>query len=225
MVSLLSKYDDLYGIRFAPNVVMQVTFSAGTVCLLSAVRALSGPRVAEKRLSDSLTQADACVKYLGKIAISYESSQKIKEILENMARAWVVPRIGLRFNDILPHDQMESESRSEAHILPAAQTAIPESLEPWEHEILKPLESSESFAYQQIVEGTHAYLASGSSMPGGQTLPNQPFMTFNYMASQEQIPPYPGLNGTFSGSDPEMPAADMEMSAQELMDDLARFWR
>lgn len=204
---------------------MQVTFSAGTVFLLSAVRALSGPRVAEKRLSDSLTQADVCLKCLGKMAKSYESSQVIKEILENMARVWVAPRISSRFKDIPLSTQPKSSNHSEAHILPAVQNPMPETLEPWEHDILKPLETDEPFIYQQPMEGTHACFSSGSSMPGGQTLPNQPFMTFNYPTNQERTQLYPDLNSSFSALGPESLVADMGMSAQELMDDLARFWR
>lgn len=204
---------------------MQVTFSAGTVFLLSAVRALSGTRVSEKLLSDSMTQADTCVKYLSKIALSYESSEVIKGILENMTRAWVVPRIGVRFKEVGTPSQTKVESRGDEETLSSSSgnTVISEIMESWEHQILT--ESQEFLAYQQPMDTTYACVSSGTYMPGGEMLPNQPFMTFTCSTSPEPMQDYPDFNpGDFS-IDPDALVPDTGMSAQELMDDLARYWR
>lgn len=212
----------MYGIRYAPVVVMQVTFSAGTLFLLAAVRALSGARVAEKRLSDSMKQAEECVQYLGKMSKSYESAQEIKEILENMTRAWVVPRLRVRLKGVaspsVPQPKYEVETHPPSSSNQAEDMQI---LEPWEHHIPNSSGSPGFFIHQQPMDAMFPYPPGESNMLGGQILPNQPFVTF----SQEPTHPYPDFFPEFSSLDTDVLVADTGMSAQELMDDLARFWR
>ncbi|KAL0945802.1 hypothetical protein HGRIS_012089 [Hohenbuehelia grisea] len=96
IMELLGKWQTLYGLRYAPITLVQVVFSAGTVFLLSAVQATSGLRVAPVSLKHSLERADMCMRYLGECGRSWQCANNIAEILRNLLRKQLEPRLQLR---------------------------------------------------------------------------------------------------------------------------------
>lgn len=96
IMELIDTYRKLYSLRFVPVTFVQIIFSAGTVSLLSAVHATSGLRLAPRSLADSLSQAELCIQYLGETGQSWNCSNNIGEILGNLLREQLQPRLEMR---------------------------------------------------------------------------------------------------------------------------------
>jgi hypothetical protein len=91
-MKLLATWRSLYTLRYVPITLIQVVFSAGTVFLLAASRAMSGSRLATQALTDSLSQAELCIQYLSESGQSWDCAKQIGGIL-GMLLERLKPRI------------------------------------------------------------------------------------------------------------------------------------
>ncbi|KAI0076969.1 hypothetical protein K474DRAFT_1561411, partial [Panus rudis PR-1116 ss-1] len=85
-----------FSLRYCPLTVIQIIFSAGTVFVLSAIQAISGPRLGRVTLASSLRQIQQCVDYLGVIAESWDCAGDVRAILLNILEMQLKPRLQLR---------------------------------------------------------------------------------------------------------------------------------
>lgn len=83
-------------LRFCPLTIVQIVFSAGTVFVLSAIQAISGPRLGRVTLLASLRQIKQCMEYLDEIGISWVCALSVKNILINLLDMQLKPRLQLR---------------------------------------------------------------------------------------------------------------------------------
>lgn len=90
-MDLLATWQRLYGLRYAPVTLFQAVFSAGTIYLLLAVQAASGPRVAKSSLMTSLSQVELCIRYLREVGRSWKSASNIAEILSKLLQEQLKP--------------------------------------------------------------------------------------------------------------------------------------
>ncbi|KAF9011740.1 hypothetical protein BDQ17DRAFT_1503158 [Cyathus striatus] len=93
IMELAEIWRDLYTLRYVPVTFIQTIFSAGTIYLLQAVQATQGIRVAEKELYHGHEQATRCIQYLLEVGKSFQAATNIAEILKNLVRKQVNPRI------------------------------------------------------------------------------------------------------------------------------------
>ena len=93
---IASNWHSNYSIRFSPITIVQIIFSAGTVFVLSALQAISGPRLGRVTLTTSLNQIQQCIDYLAIIGESWDCSYRVREILLNIVDAQLKPRLLLR---------------------------------------------------------------------------------------------------------------------------------
>ena len=96
---LLGIWHTNYNLRYVSTTHVQFVFSAGTVFVLSAIQAISGPRLGRVTLASSLSQVETCVAYLSIIGDSWESATCAKEILLNFFDETLKPRLLLRGGD------------------------------------------------------------------------------------------------------------------------------
>ncbi|KAI0782595.1 fungal-specific transcription factor domain-containing protein [Abortiporus biennis] len=85
-----------YSIRFCPLTIVQIIFSAGTIFVLSAIQAISGPRLGRVTLATSLQQIQQCIDYMAIIGETWESANSVKDILLNILDKQLKPRLQLR---------------------------------------------------------------------------------------------------------------------------------
>ncbi|TCD68644.1 hypothetical protein EIP91_010299 [Steccherinum ochraceum] len=93
---IASNWHSNYSVRFSPITIVQIIFSAGTVFVLSALQAISGPRLGRVTLTTSLGQIQQCVDYLAIIGESWDCSYRVREILLGIVDAQLKPRLLLR---------------------------------------------------------------------------------------------------------------------------------
>jgi hypothetical protein len=91
-MKLLGTWRTLYTLRYVPITLIQIVFSAGTVFLLAASRAMSGSRLAAQALADSLSQAELCIQYLSESGRSWDCANHIGGILGTLLEQ-LKPRI------------------------------------------------------------------------------------------------------------------------------------
>jgi hypothetical protein len=84
ILELLEAWQSLYTLRYVPITLIQIIFGTGTVFVLSAVRALSGLRVAQVSLAKSITQVEKCVAYLNETGRSWDCAVGIADTLRNL---------------------------------------------------------------------------------------------------------------------------------------------
>jgi hypothetical protein len=174
-MELIDTYRKLYSLRFVPVTFIQVIFSAGTVSLLSAVHATSGLRLAPRSLSDSLSQAELCIQYLGETGQSWNCANHIGEILGNLLREQLQPRLEMR--------SLEPRKRRSTNANPDSPTLKKEKAVP--KPITTKRNSSKSFS-------TLASASSLSSSPVQYFLDNNP--RNNGKGSFPSQPPPPSAN-------------------------------
>ncbi|KAI5479510.1 hypothetical protein MNV49_003452 [Pseudohyphozyma bogoriensis] len=85
-VALLQLYDKSPGIRYAPISMIQMSFTAGTIHLLTAITAASSK--APKRVADALAGARTCVDALFELGKTWQSSVLNAKILDQLVREW-----------------------------------------------------------------------------------------------------------------------------------------
>lgn len=90
-MDLLGTWDKLYGLRFTPVTLFQAVFSAGTVYLLLAVQAATGPRIAKSVLMNSLSRVELCIQNLREVGKSWQSANNIANILNNLLQEQLRP--------------------------------------------------------------------------------------------------------------------------------------
>ncbi|THH29803.1 hypothetical protein EUX98_g4390 [Antrodiella citrinella] len=93
---IASNWHTNYPLRFSPITIVQIIFSAGTVFVLSALQAISGPRLGRVTLTTSLNQIQQCIDYLDVIGESWDCSYRVREILLNIVDVQLKPRLLLR---------------------------------------------------------------------------------------------------------------------------------
>lgn len=96
---LLGIWHNNYNLRYVSTTHVQFTFSAGTVFVLSAIQAISGPRLGRVTLASSLSQVETCLEYLSIIGRSWETAECAREILLNFFDETLKPRLLLRSGD------------------------------------------------------------------------------------------------------------------------------
>ncbi|GJE99786.1 fungal specific transcription factor domain-containing protein [Phanerochaete sordida] len=99
MMLLLGIWHNNYNLRYVSTTHVQFTFSAGTVFVLSAIQAISGPRLGRVTLASSLSQVETCLEYLSIIGRSWETAECAREILLNFFDETLKPRLLLRSGD------------------------------------------------------------------------------------------------------------------------------
>jgi hypothetical protein len=99
MMLLLGIWHNNYNLRYVSTTHVQFTFSAGTVFVLSAIQAISGPRLGRVTLASSLSQIETCLEYLSIIGRSWETAECAREILLNFFDETLKPRLLLRGGD------------------------------------------------------------------------------------------------------------------------------
>lgn len=110
MMLLLGIWHNNYNLRYVSTTHVQFTFSAGTVFVLSAIQAISGPRLGRVTLASSLSQIETCLEYLTIIGRSWETAECAKEILLNFFDETLKPRLLLRGGDAnLKYDLANAE--------------------------------------------------------------------------------------------------------------------
>ncbi len=92
----LATWRSLYDLRYCPVTLVQTVFSAGTVYLLTAMRASSGVRVAQKELSHAMKQQDLVMQYLDEIGKSWQCATNIAGILKGLLQDQLAPRLERR---------------------------------------------------------------------------------------------------------------------------------
>lgn len=97
---LLGIWHTNYNLRYVSTTHVQFAFSAGTVFVLSAIQAISGPRLGRVTLASSLSQVESCVEYLSIMGGSWETAICAKEILLNFFDETLKPRLLLRGGDV-----------------------------------------------------------------------------------------------------------------------------
>lgn len=88
-----------YNLRYVSTTHVQFTFSAGTIFVLSAIQAISGPRLGRVTLASSLSQIETCLEYLSIIGRSWETAECAREILLSFFDETLKPRLLLRGGD------------------------------------------------------------------------------------------------------------------------------
>ena len=95
-MELLSTWHKLYKLRYCPVTLVQTAFAAGTVYLLIAIHATSGPDIDEKELRRSLDQKALVQNYLtNEIGQSWHCANIISGTLETLMNEQVRPHIDL----------------------------------------------------------------------------------------------------------------------------------
>lgn len=123
-MELLSTWRTLFKLRYCPVTLIQTAFSAGTVYLLIAMQAGSGPRTAQKELRHSLHQETLVQQYLQEIGLSWNCAAKISDTLRSLSNEHVRPLLdsldrksipnataGLHISADTGDDNEESDSR------------------------------------------------------------------------------------------------------------------
>lgn len=90
-MELLDTWRSLYTLRYVPMTLVQVTFAAGTVCLLLSTQAASGLRVAKETLDTYQFRTELCIQYLNEIGRSWQCATNIAEILKNLLQTRLKP--------------------------------------------------------------------------------------------------------------------------------------
>lgn len=88
-MKLLDAWRSLYTLRYIPATLIQVIFSAGTIFVFSAVRAISQPRVAWVSLKDSRSQAELCIEYLVETGKSWPCANHFQRVLSEMLQTHI----------------------------------------------------------------------------------------------------------------------------------------
>ena len=84
IVLIASNWNTNYCIRFCPITIVQIIFNAATVFVLSAIQAISGPRLGRVTLTTSLGHIQECIDYLGIIGESWLCANTVRDILLNI---------------------------------------------------------------------------------------------------------------------------------------------
>ncbi|CAL1699935.1 unnamed protein product [Somion occarium] len=96
IMMIATSWHNNFSLRFCPLTIVQIVFSAGTVFVLSAIQAISGPRLGRVTLLASLRQIKQCMEYLDEIGESWICAHTIKSILINLLDIQLKPRLQLR---------------------------------------------------------------------------------------------------------------------------------
>lgn len=83
IMALLGTWKSLFGMRYVPLTLVQVTFSAGTVFLISIEHAMTS-RPTSFSLHDSRAQLDLCIEYLSEAGKSFSAAPQVREILKKL---------------------------------------------------------------------------------------------------------------------------------------------
>lgn len=95
-MNILGIWDEKFSLRYVPITLVQVVFCAGTVFVLSAVQATSGPRLGRVTLSTALSQVDQCIRYLSIVGKSWECANRVADILSGVLHDQLKPRLLMR---------------------------------------------------------------------------------------------------------------------------------
>lgn len=93
---IATNWNNNFSIRYCPITIVQIIFSAGTVYVLSAIQAISGPRLGRVALSTSLDQIQQCIKYMDIIGESWDCANRVRDILLNILDQQLKPRLLMR---------------------------------------------------------------------------------------------------------------------------------
>jgi hypothetical protein len=87
-MEILSTWRLLYTLRYAPVLLGEVLFSAGTIFLLSAQKTTS-----DVSLDISLSNAELCLQYLHDVGRSFPCARELSAILKNMSEKQLQPKL------------------------------------------------------------------------------------------------------------------------------------
>ena len=107
-MELLSTWRVLYTLRYCPVTLIQTAFSAGTVYILFAMKAISGTHTADKELRSSLDKKTLVQQYLSEVGLSWNCATMIAATLESLMNQHVRP--------LLDHRDRRSPTTSSRHI-------------------------------------------------------------------------------------------------------------
>jgi len=132
IMELLATWRSMYALRYVPIMWIQIVYSAGTIFLLSAAQASSGPRVATQSLSHSLLQAELCIQYLSEAGKSWQTARHVQEILQKLLAQLRTHMEARSLEPIKRRNSKKRKSISNAHPSPPREgsSAIPISRSP-----------------------------------------------------------------------------------------------
>ncbi|KAI0051397.1 hypothetical protein FA95DRAFT_1554474 [Auriscalpium vulgare] len=96
IMELAETWRKQYTLRYVPITFIQVVSAAGTIFILSAVQATTGPRLAAAALSAAQAKAEQAIQYLEEIGESFASARGIADILRNLLHEQVATRLARR---------------------------------------------------------------------------------------------------------------------------------
>ena len=108
-MNLLSTWRELYTLRYCPVTLIQTAFSAGTVYILFAKKAISGTRTADKELRSSLDKKTLVQQYLLEVGTSWSCATKVSVTLGRLMKEHVRPLLDFK-------DRRNSATTSGLHI-------------------------------------------------------------------------------------------------------------
>jgi hypothetical protein len=95
-MELATTWRSSYSLRCVPITFIQVVSAAGTVFVLSALQAASGPRLAHGRLDHARQMTEQAIKYLQEVGDTFASASGIAQILRNLLDHQVQGRLSRR---------------------------------------------------------------------------------------------------------------------------------
>ncbi|KAJ7704479.1 hypothetical protein B0H17DRAFT_1039765 [Mycena rosella] len=116
IIELLETWASLYTLRYTPDTMLQVIFSAGTIFLLLALQATSSLRIAQGSLKTSLSYTELCIQYLHEMGMSWGSAARTGDILRSLLEDRLKPAISRHLANDLPAYLPSERASSGSHL-------------------------------------------------------------------------------------------------------------
>ncbi|KAH8092517.1 hypothetical protein BXZ70DRAFT_1010830 [Cristinia sonorae] len=214
---IASNWHSNYSIRFSPITIVQIIFSAGTVFVLSALQAISGPRLGRVTLTTSLNQIQQCIDYLAVIGESWDCSYRVREILLNIVDAQLKPRLLLRSGGAaLPHPPPSQQPHTAATHNPHMNAPASPSGSMSSHNA-SPQMGAEILPHHRQHQSHHSHSHPQHSMVNGS--PGQTYSSPSYSPQWQNMHSSPhalaGASGSLITSGPSSPSGYPHTSAMD----------
>ncbi|KAJ7628398.1 hypothetical protein FB45DRAFT_918185 [Roridomyces roridus] len=96
ILELLETWSSLYGLRYSPQTLQQVIYTATTVFFLLALQATANIRIAQVSLRSALAQVEQCLGFLDEMGQSWDFVVRTKEMLRSVLYNKLRPIIARR---------------------------------------------------------------------------------------------------------------------------------
>ncbi|KAI0312453.1 hypothetical protein OF83DRAFT_1176619 [Amylostereum chailletii] len=112
IMDLAAAWQAQYTLRYVPITFIQVVSAAGTIFILAALQAASGPRLAQRRLDEARHMTQRTIDYLVEIGESFASARGFADILRSLLERQVQTRVARRMGDPSPSPEPSPPSAS-----------------------------------------------------------------------------------------------------------------